>query len=226
MKNNRAFTLAEVLITLTIIGVIAVLTIPNLMQSYRKHQIEVGIKEAYSIISNALTMAKAEYGNEIYDTMPDSSNPNAISTEQWINSYIAPYLKIEKDFGNINIKAKYYKSGYGAGSIAPRDGYIRFLQLTNGMNLLIYRGYYQGTVFIMDVDGFNGKNIFGVDLFGFTMFYIDSYHRFIGGFTHGEWGHMSQKTSTECNSGTRNMCAYRIQRNSWKIPDDYPVKKW
>ena len=49
-KKTKAFTLAEVLITLTIIGVIAALTISNLMQSYRKHQIETGLKSAYSVL--------------------------------------------------------------------------------------------------------------------------------------------------------------------------------
>lgn len=34
--KNRAFTLAEVLITLGIIGIIAALTIPNIIAGYRK----------------------------------------------------------------------------------------------------------------------------------------------------------------------------------------------
>ena len=38
MRKKICFTLAEVLITLTIIGVIAALTIPNLMQKYEKQQ--------------------------------------------------------------------------------------------------------------------------------------------------------------------------------------------
>ena len=37
IKKRRAFTLAEVLITLTIIGVIAALTISNLYSKYQKH---------------------------------------------------------------------------------------------------------------------------------------------------------------------------------------------
>ena len=59
----KAFTLAEVLITLTIIGVIAALTIPNLMQSYKKHQIETNLKASYTILQNAITMAQSEHGS-------------------------------------------------------------------------------------------------------------------------------------------------------------------
>ena len=70
--SKYAFTLAEVLITLTIIGVIAALTIPNMMQSYKKHQVEVGIKEAYSILSNAIKMSEAE--KALFDRMDASDN--------------------------------------------------------------------------------------------------------------------------------------------------------
>lgn len=39
MKKSIAFTLAEVLITLGIIGVVAAMTIPNLITSYKVHVI-------------------------------------------------------------------------------------------------------------------------------------------------------------------------------------------
>ena len=39
-NKKLAFTLAEVLITLGIIGVVAAITIPNLISTYRKKQIE------------------------------------------------------------------------------------------------------------------------------------------------------------------------------------------
>lgn len=41
-KSIRAFTLAEVLITIGIIGIIAALTIPNLMGLYRKKLLKPG----------------------------------------------------------------------------------------------------------------------------------------------------------------------------------------
>ena len=52
--SKKAFTLAETLIALTILGLIAILTIPNL---YRAHQDRMQIsamKRAYSLIDNAL----------------------------------------------------------------------------------------------------------------------------------------------------------------------------
>ncbi len=45
MKKRVAFTLAEVLITLGIVGIIAAMTIPQLIQNYEKHVIEVQLKK-------------------------------------------------------------------------------------------------------------------------------------------------------------------------------------
>jgi prepilin-type N-terminal cleavage/methylation domain-containing protein len=50
-KNKNAFTLAEVLITLGIIGVIAALTIPMLVASYQKRVLVTQYKTNYSILS-------------------------------------------------------------------------------------------------------------------------------------------------------------------------------
>ena len=52
--SKHGFTLAEVLITLGIIGVVAALTIPSLISNYQKSQYVVGLKKAYSQSNNAL----------------------------------------------------------------------------------------------------------------------------------------------------------------------------
>lgn len=52
MKNN-GFTLAEVLITLVIIGVIAALTIPALINKTNEQDTVTSVKKAYTILSQA-----------------------------------------------------------------------------------------------------------------------------------------------------------------------------
>ena len=56
------FTLAEVLITLAIIGVVAALTIPTLISKYQEKQVVSSLTKIYSTLSQAYQMMQAEYG--------------------------------------------------------------------------------------------------------------------------------------------------------------------
>ena len=61
---KRAFTLAEVLITLGIIGVVAAMTIPIVINKYRSYVLEVQFKKAYSNLSQAILLMKQDLGVE------------------------------------------------------------------------------------------------------------------------------------------------------------------
>ena len=56
----RAFTLAEVLITLGIIGIVAAMTLPNLIQNYKDKVLINQAKKTYSNFSNVLNLMKAD----------------------------------------------------------------------------------------------------------------------------------------------------------------------
>ncbi len=60
--KKAAFTLAEVLITLGIIGVVAALTLPTLIQNHQKQVYVTQLKKAYSNISNALSQVVNDEG--------------------------------------------------------------------------------------------------------------------------------------------------------------------
>ena len=62
LMRGAAFTLAEVLITLGITGVVAVLTIAPLVQKYRIKQLETAFKHSSSMIEQALLKTVQEYG--------------------------------------------------------------------------------------------------------------------------------------------------------------------
>ena len=76
-----AFTLAEVLITLGIIGVVAAMTIPTLMANIKAHQYSAKFKKTVSTLSNAAKMSQAQYGfdysgiNEICTANSATDNP-------------------------------------------------------------------------------------------------------------------------------------------------------
>ncbi len=77
MKNillkNKAFTLAEVLITLGVIGVVAAMTIPIVFANVKQHEYKTAGKKAFSIINNAVQAVSLEDGMtpEEYATATD-----------------------------------------------------------------------------------------------------------------------------------------------------------
>lgn len=58
--TRKAFTLAEVLITVGIIGVVAAMTIPTLMNSIQENNYKVAYKKAFSVASQAWQSAYAD----------------------------------------------------------------------------------------------------------------------------------------------------------------------
>lgn len=63
--SKKGFTLAEVLITLGIIGVVAALTMPSIIANYQKKVISVRLKKFVSTFSQAYNMAISKYGIQL-----------------------------------------------------------------------------------------------------------------------------------------------------------------
>ena len=66
MKHN-AFTLAEVLITLLIIGIVAALTIPSVISNYQQQEFKTGLKKAVSVLNEAIQTNIALEGETPYE---------------------------------------------------------------------------------------------------------------------------------------------------------------
>ena len=67
-KSSRktAFTMAEVLITLGIIGIVAAMTLPSLINNYKPKELETGFKKNYSAINQAINMYTADTGEILH----------------------------------------------------------------------------------------------------------------------------------------------------------------
>lgn len=61
-KNTKGFTLAEVLITLGIIGVVAALTLPSLINKFKIKQLKTAFIRSSSLIQNAMNETAVEFG--------------------------------------------------------------------------------------------------------------------------------------------------------------------
>ena len=67
MKSFRGFTLAEVLITLAIIGVVAAIAIPSVISNSQQQEFKTGLRKAVSVLNSAITMNIALDGETPYD---------------------------------------------------------------------------------------------------------------------------------------------------------------
>lgn len=167
IKTKIGFTLAEVLITLGIVGVIAALTLPILFREYEEQQIVSAFKKDFSDINGAVNSLKADNGGTLQGTTVD----NLISK-----------LSILKDCSNSSSQGCWHsdttipKMLSGANWSWPGTGAGRGIILVNGAYVLIsgYNGSCNSTMMgltnacafiVIDVNGSNGPNIFGRDSF-------------------------------------------------------------
>ncbi|MDO5438184.1 MAG: type II secretion system protein, partial [bacterium] len=63
----KGFTLAEVLITLAIIGVVAAVSIPSVISNSQQQEFKTGLRKAVSVLNSAITMNMALDGESPYD---------------------------------------------------------------------------------------------------------------------------------------------------------------
>lgn len=215
-KQKIGFTLAEVLITLGIIGVVAAITIPGLITKYRRIVVESKLKKFYSTMNQALKMSLTdhEYIPELdyEDTSAASGSENNTqhSTEllDWYKEYIFKYLSgIHYDkINNVYIKAT-FNDGTG------------FVSYTGGKTKHVLWIFYclNASDSSCKQESFDGKNTF---LFEYNF----EEQLFDAGSNASDLADRSDKISCYYKSDAhkRHTCTRLIKNNGWKIPDDYP----
>ena len=242
-KRKRAFTLAEVLITLGIIGVVAALTIPTLISNYNKRQTVTKLKQTYSILSQALTMAQVKEGDPstwevagIYGTPTDDPNFNVEDViTKFATKYLIPYIKVTKDYGYTLLSRINYEGFYtpASGVLSDNSGVIGYIILLSN-NVLIRNGLesvcadrnddgtcrsreYRNISFLVDINGFSKPNTIGKDIFYMRFNISDKQFKF-----HNYGGsRLSTLNSCKTDSGSQ-ICGQLIYLDGWEIKDDYP----
>ena len=108
-KNSRqaAFTLAEVLITLGIIGVVAAMTLPSLIANYKKQQYVNSLKVGYSILNNGFRTMMAEEGvDDIEDTELFAATKSVGADTDTVASEQAAAKVMEKYFQKVRFVSR------------------------------------------------------------------------------------------------------------------------
>ena len=91
--KDRAFTLAEVLITLAIIGVVAAMTMPVLINKYQGRIAVTKVKKIYSVLNQAVKLAEVDNGPVNSWDLPLHTNGGS----QKLYGYLKPYLRVAKE---------------------------------------------------------------------------------------------------------------------------------
>ncbi len=101
---RKGFTLAEVLIVLAVIGVIAALTIPTLMTKWQDQAIITKLKKFQSVTAQALDMAKVKQGNlDLLDWSSSGVDQNGPLMMAWFTANVAPQLKLIDSYAATNL---------------------------------------------------------------------------------------------------------------------------
>ncbi len=91
---KKAFTLAEILVTIGIIGVVAALTMPSLIQNYKKKEYSTRLKRFYSTMSQAIKLSEIDNDNITnWDYSLNVDKELTEPTEKFLKKYILPYIK-------------------------------------------------------------------------------------------------------------------------------------
>ena len=240
---KRGFTLAEVLITLGIIGVVAAITIPTIITKYKKVTTATQLKKVYSTLSQAFDMAKKDYGDmSLWDFTPENpTNGDTTSLKNalqaFAHKYLIPYLNVASDCGVGSNASKdciytWHASDGSENTInnSNNNNIYRFILNNSSLILLMYNNYQgdysAGSVLIYtDINGAKKPNQIGKDIFVMQLVAKNNKLLMYGsGFNRnllmnaGTWG-CSQKSPYSNGS---IFCGALIQFDSWDIKDDYP----
>ena len=173
-KLLRGFTMAEVLITLGIIGIIAAMTLPNLIGNYKMKTYEVAFKKQYALLQNTMNLLTVENGtNMCYTYFPGGSISYKLLTEdcEFFEQELVKKLNLHK-LNNEDFKDKYAKKeevlAQGGQSINASCNYDFYLDGSNAYfskDGVIFMFLSQHPYILLDVNGERGPNRWGYDLF-------------------------------------------------------------
>ncbi|MDR1168004.1 MAG: type II secretion system GspH family protein [Heliobacteriaceae bacterium] len=185
IERILAFTLAEVLITLGIIGVVASLTMPTLIQNYQEKATVVKLKKIYSMLSQAYQAASMENGDPTNWGLKDTPDTTSEGSRNLYNILIQPYFNVIKycDVQPGCFYSQYSKTLQGDEFKENFDTNRRIKFVLNDGIIMMVSSYsskcsyddgyhvldpFCGNV-MLDINGKKSPNTFGIDIFQFLI---------------------------------------------------------
>ena len=206
-----AFTLAEVLITLGIIGVVAAMTMPSLIQNYKRQQATARIKKFVSVINQALISAENDLGAR--EDWVIGKMDNSDSAYNFLNTYIKPYIK------SADVEKR---------TLFGRN--MATLRFVDGSQMSVKIGACYDIWY--DINGEKGPNERGRDIFVFILcknggcnFNSNQVRGFYCAPTGEQFPTHGQLIANCKNYRTDggNYCTILLEQNGYEFPKDYPL---
>lgn len=223
-RGKFAFTLAEVLISLGIIGVVAALTIPSLINNYKAKRLHTQFLKSYSTVQQVFKQMEADDVSLDPNTYPHGTfyltfmnylqgafdcGSNATGTKHLLPCYGYTWNysqdKNAKPYKSLDGKSNVSGSWFDDGQIALQDGTLLLFENSSAND---------GRIWVsVDLNGYNNPpNRWGYDLFTFQ--FVDGELK-----TMGDNGTNYTNMTSYCNSQTTNAlngvtCAQKAKINS------------
>ena len=229
--KTPAFTLAEVLITLGIIGIVAAMTLPTLIMNHRKQVTVNKVKKFYTVMSQATNSAIAEYGS-MEDWQGFTTTRNGEEMQNWFDTYLKPYLKVIDEFVKTD-----EETGYSTLFVVLSDGSVLSMvnwagsaksddnanHVQDNHNGLIHLSYLTDKKLIDDVD----SRIGCVNTFSFLFYSPLKDQYFFQPYTYQ--ANTPEKYNREffmnqLKGGNNQYCAAVMMFDGWQIKSDYPFQ--
>ena len=221
------FTLAEALIAMAIIGIVAALTIPGLIKSYEQHVTLSKLKTSYSTFANAIKMSEVDNGaaSEWEVLRPDVTQQEF---DRWLDKYIMPYLKYSK-----YCKGQTLNKCLGKDNSTPTDARSTVV-LANGVVVQMIAQFHHNIQFDIITNPKKISYVIGKNSFTFV-FDQGTENQIIGlnqpkgsfhAFCQGNTLNYIKNTAPlgyACNkNANRGCCVAYVVLSGWTFPKDYP----
>ena len=253
MKKKKGLTLTEILIAIAVVGVIAVVSGMIINTNIRKTEIETKLKQTISVLNRALYRAITDNGPAYTWNAVINKDSSSRDRFEYFNKYLMPYLHILKPPKVTSLQELGYPNGIkqangGTWSIVGENYKDKMIFLNDGTIILntvfsascTNKNCSNTTItsvqHTIDINGPKGPNVYGKDVFNYsvnlisdvptfhmagTLYFDANSYETTGEVTIGEY---SRSTLIANCKGQGFYCGALIEKNGWKIPNDYPLK--
>jgi len=227
-RYNKGFTLAETLIALVVVGIVAAVTVPTLVARYQKDQTLTQLKRGYSALAQTTNRAIADNGPIATWEFGGGDSGNAAIA--FLNKYVVPYMSVMKAPERKNSKWNVTYVNLDNSKLSLDASTVRFI-LNDGTTIYSRTSEKNNgekrVNFNIDINGDKKPNKVGRDLFYFT-YYIDSPSperkgKILPNDFDLSREELAANEKYRCHKGrSGDCCAALIIKDGWQIKNDYP----